>query len=226
MTGKLLEGKYNLLCVAHPDDESIFFGGLLLSRKNQKIPWLVVCVTSDGSRKRQRQFFRACGILGVAKAQFWGFADKFDQRLPIDAIVEKLKELPGPNEVFTHGVVGEYGHPHHQDVCYAVHRAFARHPKLFSVSYNAYPEMEVRLSPRDFETKSKILTKVYGSETNRFLNLLPSTFTEGFRRLDLDEVEAVYSYLAKKKPLKVRDLRAHKWLRDYLPYLRGLSRPF
>lgn len=221
-----LSGTYNLVCVAHPDDETIFFGGLLLSRRHDKIPWVVVCATSDGNAERKRQFTDACRELGIGETQWWELPDRYEQRLPIDQISERLKRLAPPNEIYTHGIVGEYGHPHHQDVSYAVHKAFAGHPKLYSVAYNAFPEFEVRLTAEDFATKARILTKVYGSETNRFLNVLPSTFVEGFRRLEQNEVEAVYDYLARGKPLAKEKLKAHLWLIDYLPHLRGLPRPF
>lgn len=225
MKTRMSKGKYNLVCVAHPDDETIFFGGLILQKKN-KLPWMVVCTTSDGSGERHKQFTKACRALGVAEIHWWGFPDVYAKRLPIDEVVARLRELPVPKEIFTHGLVGEYGHPHHQDVSYAVHRAFAGHPKLYGAAYNTFPEFGVQLSPKDYETKSRILTRIYGSETNRFLNVLPATFVEGFRRFEPREVEAVYAFLAQGKPLRVRSLKAYRWLVDYLPRLRDLPRPF
>lgn len=223
-------GPYNLVCVAHPDDETIFFGGLILNRASAREthshPWIVICMTSDGNADRQRQFDAACRELGVSETQWWGFADRYEQRLPVDELVARLKTLPPPREIFTHGIVGEYGHPHHQDVSYAVHQAFAGHPKIYSVAYNAFPEIEVRLSEEDFATKARILTETYGSETNRFLNVLPSTFVEGFLRLEKTEIEAVYDYLARGRPLRPEDLKANLWLKNYLAQLRGMSRPF
>jgi LmbE family N-acetylglucosaminyl deacetylase len=232
------QGPYNLVCVAHPDDETIFFGGLLLSRVNhlsrvsrlsgvdRQLPWVVICVTSDGNDDRRRQFTTACRELGVNETHWWGFADDYDTRLPINELVTRLTKLATPREIFTHGIVGEYGHPHHQDVSYAVHKAFTGHLNLFSVAYNTFPELEVRLSKEDFALKAHILTEIYGSETNRFLNVLPSTFVEGFLRLDLLEIEAVYDFLARNQPLRQEALRANLWLKDYLPHLRGMQRPF
>lgn len=218
------KGKYGLVCVAHPDDETIFFGGLLL--KKRKIPFTVICMTSDGDEDRRRQFEKATRALGVDDIQWWGYPDRYERRLPVGEIAARLRELPPPREIYTHGIVGEYGHPHHQDVSYAVHSAFRGHPKLFSVAYNAFPEFEVRLTPGEFATKARILTKIYGSETSRFLNVLPSTFAEGFRRLDHAEVEAVYAFLARGAGLKTRSLKAYRWLTEYLPRLRDLPRPF
>ncbi len=220
------QGSYNLVCVAHPDDETIFFGGLLLNRLNRQLPWVVICTTSDGNADRQRQFISACRELGVNETQWWGFADRYEQRLPIPELISRLQKLATPHEIFTHGIVGEYGHPHHQDVSYAVHQAFSGHPNLYSVAYNAFPEIEVRLTQSNFSLKAKILTEIYGSETNRFLNVLPSTFVEGFLRLDMLEVEAVYDFLARNQPLRHDALKANLWLKNYLPHLRGMQRPF
>ncbi len=220
----LSKGKYNLVCVAHPDDETLFFGGLLLSERRR--PWVAICMTSDGSAVRKKQFFTAARKLGITETQWWEYPDVYDQRLPIEAIVPRLGELPTPYQVFTHGIVGEYGHPHHQDVSLAVHRAFSSHPRLFVASYNTYPELQIRLTRSQFEKKAEILTKVYGSETQRFLNVLPVTFNEGFSRLSLGEVEALYDYFAKKKPLRPRDIKENRAVLGYLPHLRGLKRPF
>ena len=217
--------KFNLICVAHPDDETIFFGGLI-QRRRQGRPWTVVCATSDGDLERKKQFESACKLLGIKEFHWWAFPDRYEQRLPIEQLSERLRSLGSPDEIFTHGIVGEYGHPHHQDVSYAVHTAFPKHPKLYSVAYNTFPDLEIKLTKKEFETKARILTKVYGSETSRFLNVLPSTYVEGFQKLKIAEVSAVYGYLAQDKPLSPKTLKAHKWLEDYLPKIKNLPRPF
>jgi len=217
---------YGLLCVAHPDDETIFFGGLLLKRRTR--PWKVICVTdgnADGQgRKRYGQFRRACAKLGVEDFEWWGFPDRYEQRLPVDTLALALASLETPTEVFTHGILGEYGHPHHQDVSVAVHRAFAQHPRVYSTAYNAYPELRISLSEREYALKTQILTRIYGSETSRFLNFLPATFQEGFLRVAPEEVEAIYAFW-QGKPL--RGLKTYAWLRAFLKQLpKHNTRPF
>jgi len=219
---------HNLIVVAHPDDETIFFGGLL-QRKRQR-DWTIVCLTdanADGhGRKRRNQFEKACARLGVKDAQWWGFPDIYERRLSIDEMIARLQTLPTPHEVYTHGIIGEYGHPHHQDVSYAVHHAFANHPRVYSPAYNTHPDFNVILTKKEFAKKADILAHIYGSETTRFLNLLPATAFEGFLHLDLKEVEALYDFFARKKTLRTRDLRAYKWLADFLKTRREQKRPF
>jgi LmbE family N-acetylglucosaminyl deacetylase len=219
---------YYLLCIAHPDDETIFFGGLIQRKRDR--PWTVVCMTdanADGQgKKRKRQFQRACQMLGVQDPQWWGYNDIFEKRLPVEEIVSRLQNLPKPHSIFTHGIIGEYGHPHHQDVSFSVHEAFKNHPRLYSCSYNATPDLGFQLKPDEFIKKATILTEVYGSETSRFLNLLPSTAFEGFLKLDEKEVRALYDYFARDKSLRTKDLKAYAWLAKFLKSRRHQPRPF
>ncbi|MES2857410.1 MAG: PIG-L family deacetylase [Bdellovibrionota bacterium] len=220
--------KYNLLCVAHPDDEVIFFGGLILRKRT--LPWTIICMTdanADGmGKKRHKQFNEACKKLGVKDARWWSYRDIYERRLPVEEIRQRLLELPTPQNVFTHGIVGEYGHPHHQDVSFAVHSAFKDHPRVYANAYNALPDFTIVLTKKEFELKSKILVQIYGSETTRFLNLLPATTAEGYVSLDLREVKAVYDYFANGKSLQKKALRSYAWLVDFLKARREQPRPF
>ncbi|MEK7355673.1 MAG: PIG-L family deacetylase, partial [Bdellovibrionota bacterium] len=124
--------------MAQPDDETLFFGGLLQRRRTRR--WTVVCVTdanADGQgKKRRKQFEKACRLLGVKKPLWWSFPDRYAERLPVVELIAKLRALPKPHTIYTHGIIGEYGHPHHQDVSYAVHLAFAEHPRVYASAYN------------------------------------------------------------------------------------------
>lgn len=223
--------KYNLVCVAHPDDETLFFGGLI--QKRRSLPWKVICMT-DGNAggkgtARKRDFARACRALGVKEFEWWSYPDIYDKRLPVDMIALRLSALPVPHEIYTHGPLGEYGHPHHQDVSFAAHLGFRDHPRLYSVAYNTHPELRVNLSEREFENKARTLTKIYGSETSRFLHLLPATHCEGFVRVDISEARALYAFLSGTAELKVKALARYRALAGFLAsssQYKGLARPF
>jgi LmbE family N-acetylglucosaminyl deacetylase len=207
--------KYNLLVVAHPDDESIFFAGLILQKR--KLPWRILCVTDGNADKNGNQraldFAAACKALKVNDFAILNFKDKFEQRVPVDDLIAILKKET-PHEVFTHGPLGEYGHPHHQDVCLAVHRAFAK-KKVFSLAYNCQPDFTVLLTNKSFETKRHILGEVYQSETQRFINFVPATSSEGYVRLSLHEIEAIYRYYTSKILPDPKSLKKFAWLHGF-----------
>lgn len=221
--------KYALLVVAHPDDESIFFSGLLMNQR--KLPWKVICVT-DGNAdqmgsKRADQFKNACELLKV-KYEHWDFKDIFEARLNANDIIKRLQVLDLPAAIYTHGILGEYGHPHHQDVSFAVHKVFNKKAKVYSVAYNAYPEKLIKLTNVQYKIKTKILTQIYQSETLRFMNFLPLTPSEGFLSTSISEVSHIYSYLIGKAELKKSKLKKYLHLYEYLKERRSLlqSRPF
>jgi LmbE family N-acetylglucosaminyl deacetylase len=204
--------KYNLLVVAHPDDESIFFAGLVLQKRTQ--PWRIICVTdgnADGNgAKRAADFAEACKLLKVKDFEFLNFKDKFEQRLPLTELINFLQK-ENPHEIFTHGPVGEYGHPHHQDVCFAVHQAFPK-KKVFSFAYNCAPDFTVQLTKKSYQLKCRILAEVYHSETQRFMNLVPATYTEGYCRFSMSEIETIYKYYTRKELPDQRLLKKYSWL--------------
>jgi LmbE family N-acetylglucosaminyl deacetylase len=221
--------KYNLLVVAHPDDETIFFGGLLQVYRRR--PWKVVCVTdgnADGQgTKRKRDFSNACEQMRVKNYEMWEFKDRYETRLDMAPLIEQLR-TETPSEVFTHGVLGEYGHPHHQDVSLAAHRAFAKGPPVWSVAYNCFAEKIFRIPHRAYARKCEILSDTYYSETHRFARYLPSYSHEGYTQVTLDEVEHLYDFLTGAALPKAADLKVYAWFQPYLEEFRRQihERPF
>ncbi|OFZ18214.1 MAG: hypothetical protein A2Z20_11870 [Bdellovibrionales bacterium RBG_16_40_8] len=219
--------KHNLLVVSHPDDETIFFGGLLLSENKRN--WSVVCVTDANAdkqgAKRLSEFHQATKKLGVKNLYFFHLPDLYEERLDINKIQQKLAQIPKPEEVYTHGPLGEYGHPHHQDVSFAVHQYFQQNSNkktpVYSVAYNCMAEKVVKLTPAQYKKKVVILSQIYFSETERFMNFIPATAIECFTKLKFKEVAALYSYLTSddntdKNQRHLGVLEKYKW---FMPYL-------
>lgn len=230
MTRKLSKTKSNWIVTAHPDDETIFFAGLLMQQRSK--PWHLICVTdgnADGrGGMRRDELHRAAKSLGIKQVTVVGQPDLFEKRLDIEALRQSLRELPAPSRIFTHGPLGEYGHPHHQDVSYAVHMEFSKKCEVYSVAHNCYPEMIVKLKKVDFQRKAKILSTTFFGETQRFFQMLPANWCEGFVRVSAREVEILYLHLTGQRRLAAKELKTHQWLAPYLEDLFGrqIPRPF
>lgn len=103
-----------LVLHAHPDDELLFAGALMLSRPDWN--WTTVSLT-DGARKSQYP--------GISL----GFRDDWriltvDEYHDWKAAVSVLGLTP--DVTFTHNRLGEYGHPHHMAVHRIAHELFPK----------------------------------------------------------------------------------------------------
>ena len=221
--------KYNLLLVAHPDDEVLFFGGLLQVYRRK--PWKVICVTdgnADGQgAKRKQDLFNSCQALRVKTFEMWDFPDRYEQRLDQERLGQRLAQEK-PCEVYTHGILGEYGHPHHQDISLAAHRAFQKGVPVWSVAYNCFAEKIFRIPRAAYQKKCDTLAQTYFSETYRFARYLPSHSHEGFTRVTLEEVETLYDFLAGGELPRPEKLKNYAWFHPYLENFRRQiqERPF
>lgn len=214
-----------LLICAHPDDETLFFGGLLLQNPGD---FKVICATdanADGRGPvRMQEFKQAMQKLQVSEFSLLGLPDIYEKRLDQNLLKQALEQELSQNfqEVYTHNILGEYGHPHHQDVSFCVHHTFSC--PVYSTAYNGYPEKLIHLTEAEFKIKSEILTQIYDEETQRFLNLLPINATEGLQQTSLTEIDTLYNYLAKGEDLGKLYKFAH--LKPFLEHLKDLNRPF
>lgn len=106
----LLEVRRGLCIVAHPDDESMWFGGLILS--TPQIDWTVIaCSIPRRDPIRAFKFYDACALLG-AQGRVLPFVEG-DMGSPLNL---SLLNLEAAEVVATHNSRGEYGHPHHMQV--------------------------------------------------------------------------------------------------------------
>ena len=110
-----------LFVVAHPDDESLWVGGLLnFLQKSDGVEPVVVCMTGKSNKERYSDFKKVMSLLGIDK---WALADnKIGGGVLLENIEESvsgcLDELNLKQEDFaltiTHSYYGdEHDHPQH-----------------------------------------------------------------------------------------------------------------
>jgi LmbE family N-acetylglucosaminyl deacetylase len=118
------------LVVAHPDDEVLWFGGLLLRHPGN---WTVFCCsTPTRDPVRAYKFFTSCERLGAV-----GRVLPFRETLQAPLVGLEEIDLAGFDVVVTHGAAGEYGHPHHKQVHEFV---ISRRPQSALVLTSCYGE--------------------------------------------------------------------------------------
>lgn len=214
-----------LVVVAHPDDETLYFGGLLLAFDGRAD---VLCVT-DGDFEGQGEARRAALVaaaraLGARRAEQWLHADHPARSLPVDDIVAELCALQDArayDAVFTHAPHGEYGHINHMDVSIAVHRAFAERAPVYVIAGLLLPHLRVPLCAEAYAAKVGVATSVYLGEARKARAITPPLGDEAFTRLSLAEAERVYAHCAEGEPLDDADLDAY---RPCAPLLRRTPR--
>lgn len=192
----------------------------------------------DGARRSQ-QLQQACTLLGVSEVIQWDFPDIFEQRLDHEKLIKKIADFVNSHqdiaEVYTHGPAGEYGHPHHQDVSFAVHTYFqnyAPQTPVWSVAYNSHPQKHLILDSVTYHQKREILQGPYHSEVARFMHLLPCSWSEGFHQLSQAEWQsAQQAILNGNIPEPVIMIKNAPHYQGYLLHLKSMhdhppKRPF
>lgn len=141
-------GKHPCVIVAHPDDETLWAGGLIL--KNPHLEWTVVCC-SIPRRDPERAWLwhDACRRLGV----------RYTRLMPVQEAEpgQPLAEIPvmrNYSSYITHGKAGEYGHLQHMHVHEAV--TMSADAPVYGFSLKK-PEFKIVLSNAMYKQKLRAL---------------------------------------------------------------------
>ena len=125
--------KLKLMAIlAHPDDESLGFGGTLAKYAAEEVEIHLVTATRgergrfgslgkgadpvEVGRIREAELWAAAAVLGIRDVSILGYpdgaVDQIDAALAIRAIVRHIRRIR-PHVVVTFGPEGAYGHPDH-----------------------------------------------------------------------------------------------------------------
>jgi len=189
-----------LVFVAHPDDEIIWMGGLILRNKNWN--WTILSLCRKKDNDRNPKFFNVCKLLGVE-----GIISDLDDELlipinKIDIIKRILINIRERNYyyIFTHGENGEYGHIRHKEVHNAVKNVVKKNlikcNKLYFFNYSLgknvpYPELippiaivksdlVIELNEEELKEKKRIIREIYGYPNEKGFELMSCGKKEGF----------------------------------------------
>jgi len=175
-------GQSALVIVAHPDDETIWLGGFILSHPRLRWTIFALCRASDADRAPK--FRRICRRLG-ARAIITDLDDegRINKTQVLPQIKKLVKKQIGNRQydyIFTHGANGEYGHPRHKSVHAVVAELikngelktkksfFLNYKKLskYKLTPKADSDLIIRLSTKIFAKKKALMTDIYGFAPN------------------------------------------------------------
>ena len=181
----LLSAKTVAIIVAHPDDETLWAGGTILSHPSWK--WFIVCLCRGNDKERSSRFYSA---LKTLKSEgIMGFLDDGPEQKPLDEeeVERVILELLPPHHfdlIISHNPSGEYTrHLRHEETGKAVirlwHKGKISASELWIFAFNdnnglSYPMANETatiyrlLSKHIWLRKYNIITETYGFKKNSF----------------------------------------------------------
>lgn len=140
-----------VLVTAHPDDETLWAGGLVLSTPG--IAWTIVCCSIPRrDPDRFGMFDDACRALGAHPLKLPFVESHPTYALPHLQQLDAL-ELGAYDLIVTHGPAGEYGHIHHQHLSRWLTDRF---PNVATIGYRKGGIGEYHLPLTDSEWERKL----------------------------------------------------------------------
>lgn len=177
-----------LVIVAHPDDETIWMGGLML--RHPDWAWRIIALSRGNDPDRAPKFRMAARVYGAASA-----ISDLDDSPVLASLSEDLREIKDrisamldetkgpPGLLFTHGVCGEYvRHIRHEQVHCAVEEMRTANELRGDLVYFAYADTNgvpapipaadadasIALRADEYTAKQRVIREIYGFTEGQF----------------------------------------------------------
>lgn len=185
--------KKALAIVAHPDDETIWMGGMILKNKNWD--WTIFSLCRKNDPDRAPRFMKVCEYYG-ARGIMSDLDDEILKPVSVEFLIGMIRKFLKEKEfdcIFTHGANGEYGHLRHKEIHKAVRKmikdAELKCEKVYYFSYDAGNEIAphdprikipvpsdsaekiIRLEESEYKNKFRLVTEIYGFKKDIFETL-------------------------------------------------------